>query len=30
MIDWHKEIEILDGIGFCIGRYLKDEGSPFA
>ena len=30
IIDWHKEIEIIDGIGFCIGRYLKDEGSPFA
>jgi Uma2 family endonuclease len=30
IIDWHKEIEIIDGIRFCIGRYLTDEGSPFA
>lgn len=30
IIDWHKEIEVIDGISFCIGKYLKDEGSPFA
>lgn len=30
MIDWHKEIEVVDGVGFCIGRYLLEEGSPFA
>jgi hypothetical protein len=30
VIDWHKEIEIIEGISFCIGKYLKDEGSPFA
>ncbi|MDX2250058.1 MAG: Uma2 family endonuclease [Bacteroidia bacterium] len=28
--DWHKEIEIMEGIGFCIGKYLREEGSPFA
>jgi Uma2 family endonuclease len=30
MIDWHKEIEVVDGVGFCIGGYLLEEGSPFA
>lgn len=30
MIDWHKDIEVVDGVGFCIGRYLLEEGSPFA
>ncbi len=30
IVDWHKEIEILDGLSFCIGQYLKEEGSPFA
>jgi Uma2 family endonuclease len=30
IIDWHKEIEVVDGIRFCIGQYLTDEGSPFA
>jgi len=30
IIDWHKEIEVIDGISFCIGKYLMDEGSPFA
>lgn len=30
MIDWHKEIEVVDGVGFCIGGYLKEEGSVFA
>ncbi|WP_421797502.1 Uma2 family endonuclease [Haliscomenobacter sp.] len=30
MIDWHKDIEVVDGVGFCIGRYLKEEGSEFA
>ncbi len=30
MIDWHKDIEVVDGVGFCIGGYLKEEGSVFA
>lgn len=30
MIDWHKDIEVVDGVGFCIGGYLLEEGSPFA
>lgn len=30
IIDWHKDIEILDGISINIGKYLKDGGSPFA
>lgn len=30
MIDWHKDIEVVDGVGFCIGGYLKEEGSEFA
>jgi hypothetical protein len=30
IIDWHKDIDVIDGISFCIGRYLKEEGSPFA
>lgn len=30
MIDWHKVIEVVDGVGFCIGGYLKEEGSVFA
>lgn len=30
VIDWYKEIEILENINFCVGKYLKDEGSPFA
>lgn len=30
VIDWHKEIEVLDGISFNIGKYLKEEGSQFA
>jgi Uma2 family endonuclease len=29
-IDWHKDIDVIDGISFCIGRYLREEGSPFA
>jgi hypothetical protein len=29
-IDWHKDIDVIDGISFCIGRYLKEVGSPFA
>ncbi len=30
IINWNKEIEIIDGIWFNIGKYMKDEGSPFA
>lgn len=30
VIDWYKEIEIIDGISFNIGKYLKEEGSDFA
>lgn len=30
VIDWHKEIEILDNLTFCVGKYLKAEDSPFA
>jgi hypothetical protein len=30
IINWNKEVEILNGISFNIGKYLKDEGSPFA
>ncbi|MCU0471483.1 MAG: Uma2 family endonuclease [Arcicella sp.] len=30
IIDWHKEIEIIDGISFNIGKYLKEQESPFA
>lgn len=30
VVDWHKDIDVIEGIGFCVGRYLKDEGSPFA
>lgn len=30
VIDWHKDIEVMEGISFNIGKYLKEEGSPFA
>lgn len=30
VIDWHKDIDVIDGIQFCIGHYLRAEGSPFA
>jgi hypothetical protein len=30
IIDWHKEIETLDGVHCCIGQYLKEQGSPYA
>ncbi len=30
IIDWNKDIEIVNGISFNIGKYLKDEESPFA
>jgi len=30
IIDWHKDIEVLDGLFFCVGKYLQEEGSPFA
>jgi hypothetical protein len=30
VIDWHKEIEIIDGISFNIGKYLKEQESSFA
>ncbi|WP_332368380.1 hypothetical protein [Spirosoma telluris] len=28
--DWHKDVDILNGISFNIGRYLTQKGSPFA
>lgn len=28
--DWHKDVEILNGISFNIGQYLTQKGSPFA
>jgi hypothetical protein len=30
VINWHKEIEIMDGIKFNIGQYLIENESPFA
>ena len=30
VIDWHKDVDVIEEISFCIGKYLKDEGSPFA
>lgn len=30
VIDWHKEIGIMDDIKFNIGQYLQENGSPFA
>lgn len=30
VVDWHKDIEVIEGLSFCIGKYLKEEGSPFA
>jgi hypothetical protein len=30
IIDWNKDIEIVNGISFNIGKYLKDEESSFA
>jgi hypothetical protein len=30
VIDWQKEIEIMEGVSFNIGKYLKEEDSPFA
>jgi hypothetical protein len=30
IIDWNKDIAIANGISFNIGKYLKDEESPFA
>ena len=30
VINWHKDIEIMDGIMFNIGQYLLEGGSPFA
>ncbi|MCE6988686.1 Uma2 family endonuclease [Dyadobacter sp. CY323] len=29
-LDWHNEVEILDGITCNVGQYLKDNGSEFA
>ena len=28
--DWHKDVDILDGIRFNIGAYLTRKGSPYA
>ncbi len=30
IIDWHKEINIIENLSFNIGSYLKNEDSPFA
>jgi hypothetical protein len=30
IIDWNKDIEIINGISFNISKYLKEEGSSFA
>ncbi len=30
IIDWHKDIEIMPNIPFNLGKYLKENGSPFA
>lgn len=30
IINWDKTIELIDGIEFNVGQYLKEEGSPFA
>ncbi len=30
VIDWNKDIEIIEGLSFNISKYLKDEGSPYA
>jgi len=26
IMDWLKDIEVIDGLSFCIGKYLQDEG----
>ena len=28
--DWHKDIDVLDGVRFNIGAYLTKKGSSFA
>ncbi len=30
VIDWYQDIEILEGLTFSVGKYLKEEGSEFA
>jgi Uma2 family endonuclease len=30
IIDWHKNINLIEDLSFAIGKYLKEEGSPFA
>jgi hypothetical protein len=30
VIDWHKNIEIMNDINFNLGQYLKENDSPFA
>lgn len=30
VINWHKDIEILDDLSFNIGKYLQENESPFA
>jgi hypothetical protein len=30
IIDWNKQIDVMDDINFNIGNYLKENGSPFA
>jgi Uma2 family endonuclease len=29
-IDWNKDINVINGINFCIGKYLREEESPYA
>jgi hypothetical protein len=30
IIDWNKQIDVMDSINFNIGNYLRENGSPFA
>lgn len=30
VVDWAEEVEVADGIRINVGRYLKEQGSPFA
>jgi Uma2 family endonuclease len=30
VIDWSQDIEILEGLTFSVGKYLREEGSEFA
>lgn len=30
VVDWAEDVEVADGIRINVGRYLKEQGSPFA